>query len=129
MLRRMGFSGPAPVRDQILTVATLNGSAQILGRSHPKARVWLLEDRSLVVCLPDRTAPGRVRRESLGEVAQAVWNERTKILLATLSGGGTVTVNARGCGCGMGAVGSAGPTESKHFDVVRVRQPDWYVLA
>ena len=133
-----GFTGTAPPREQIPTVATVNGSVRLtLGEQHqrvlPKARLWLLEDAALVLCVPDKTAPGRVRRERYEWAAAAHWHERSKILTVTLcdlDGGavGTVELNAKGCGCGMGAAGNAGPTESRHFDVVRVRQPEWYTV-
>lgn len=139
MLSPMGFTGQAPPRVVIAAVATLNGSAQVSlggnGRQHPKARVWLLEDASVVLCIPDKTAPGRVRREHLGLAASAHWRERSKLLTVTVRDAedpaielGTLVVNAKGCGCGMGAAGNAGPTEDKRFDVVRVRQPEWYVV-
>jgi hypothetical protein len=124
----MGFTGTRPPRVQVLTVATVNGSVTALGRQHPKARVWLLEDRTVVLCIPDKTAPGRVRRETYAAaVSHARWQNRSKLLTVTLLGeaGGTIVVNAKGCGCGMGAAGNAGPT-AEAYDVVRVRQPEWY---
>jgi hypothetical protein len=124
----MGFTGTAPPRQQVLTVATVNGSVRALGETYPKARVWLLEDRTVVLCVPDRTAPGRVRRESYnGAVESAHWAARSKQLTITLGGGETVAVNAKGCGCGMGAAGNAGPTAGA-YDVVKVRQPEWYTV-
>jgi len=129
----MGFTGEAPPREQVLTVATVNGRVQALGESFPKARVWLLEDRSLVLCVPDREAPGRVRRVAYGPVVSASWAAKQKALSVTVelgedTGVGVITVDARGCGCGMGAAGNAGPTAGK-FDVVRVRTPDWYTVS
>jgi hypothetical protein len=128
----MGFTGEAPPREQVLTVATVNGRVSALGEQFPKARVWLLEDRSVVLCVPDRAAPGRVRRVAYGPVVSAAWDKRAKALSVTVAlgedmGEGTITVDARGCGCGMGAAGNAGPTAGK-FDVVRVRTPEWYTV-
>ena len=111
-----------------MAVATVNGSIGGDLGTHPKARVWLLEDRTLVLCVPDKTAPGRVRRQRYdGAVRAARWQNRSKLLTVELTGDSspTVTVNAKGCGCGMGAAGNAGP-EPGAYDVVRVRQPEWY---
>ena len=121
-----GFAGDAPPRTQVMAVATVNGSAVALGRQHPRTRLWVLEDRTAVLCISDSRAPGGVRRE-VYPVLASVWQERSKLLTVDLDGDGTVTLNAKGCGCGMGAAGNAGPSEGP-YDVVRVRAPDWHTV-
>lgn len=120
----MGFIDAAP-REQVHTVATLAGRATLGSTSWPKARVYLLEDRQAVLIVPDPDNRGKVVRIPF-DVTTSTWDAREKSLVM-LTQDGELAVDGKGCGCGMGAVGSAGPVEGRH-DLIRVRAPEWHVV-
>ena len=90
------------------------------GARHPKARLWVLADRTAVVCLPDGNG---VRRVTV-EVESSVFNRAAETLVV-LAAEGEFSLDMRGCGCGMGAVGNAGPIDGS-YRVERVRAPEWH---
>lgn len=119
----MGFLSPAPPRTLCNVVETSIGKVFWPGGSNSKARVWLMEDRSTVICV---AGPDGVNRIIFEGIVGVTYNRAAKETVVTLGEEQTVVIDARGCGCGMGAVGSAGPIEGP-YDVQRVRA-DWYVV-
>lgn len=126
----MGFLAPAPVRPTYNVVGTVAGRSTLNGAVHPRSRLWVLEDRTAVLCLP-----GEARRDVerlTFDVISSSWDASTKLLsvLGTPSGDPeaepvTITADGNGCGCGLGAVGNAGPVAGK-YEVQRVRNPPWH---
>lgn len=129
----MGFLAPAEQAAEVLTVATAMGKAalrpgpdaQATG-SWPKARVFVLEDRTVVLVTPG-PGPRTVERQTyLAEASD--WNRTTSQLSVVLSDGAVLTVDAKGCGCNMGVVGSAGPT-AEAYRLTKVRAPEWHTVS
>lgn len=90
---------------------------------HPKARVFILEDRTAVLVTPG-DAPGTVAREVFA-VDTSMWVPHAKRLTASFVGGGGIDLDGSGCGCGMGAVGNAGPSDGG-YRLTPVRAPEWH---
>jgi hypothetical protein len=131
----------------ISVVATAPGSATLMGQNFPKARVWILEDRSAIVC---SVGPGGIERRKVF-VRHGSFNRQTNRLVAEVSQLPIVEesvtadiasadaepsppsteqplmliVDASGCNCGMGAVANAGPFDSP-YNIIRVRDPEWF---
>lgn len=120
----MGFLAPAPPRTPVTIVETGAGKVFWPGGQSAKSRIWIMADRSVVICV---AAPGGgINRIVFEDIESAVLNRPTHTTLITLEDQRTVTLDARGCGCGMGAVGSAGPIEGP-YEVQRQRA-DWYTI-
>jgi hypothetical protein len=88
-----------------------------------KARVWLLADRSVVVC----TVDGGVVTRTSHDVLASQWDRRAKLLTVQLDGGGVLVLDAKGCGCNMGKVANAAPIDGR-YHLVRIRTPEWHVI-
>lgn len=121
----MGFL-QAPDRVEIGVVATSMGIVTHGGTTYQKGRVWILDDHRLILCVPGPNRTG-VTRIELGVVAISNWKSRSKQLSVTFENGSTLGVNAKGCGCGAGAVGNAGPVAEPHH-ISRVRAPEWHTI-
>lgn len=126
----MGFlTAPDDVRTEFLVVVTARGKLQAQGGAldgaHAKARVFVLEDRTAVVILPD-TGPRKLRWYTFA-VDSSTYNAATRKLTVTLADpdAGVLTVDGQNCGCGMGAVGNAGPADAP-YKLTPVRSPEWH---
>jgi hypothetical protein len=150
----MGFLLREPLTE-VRAVAAMNGRVNLYGQSFDKARVWLLEDRTAVICSAgvdgierrkvfvrqarhltrDKMLVADVVREmrhttlaafaaSLPPGAIAIDDSGAPVVELPPGDAGRLLVDTRGCGCGYGAVGTAGPIEGP-FEMVRVREPDW----
>lgn len=113
---------------EVRVVHTVAGKLWLRGEHHPKARVWLLEDREAVLAIPARQSGGSPVERIVERLTGSEWSGGRKLLTATLEDGGELRLDGRGCGCNMGAVGSAGPVEGQ-YHIVRVRTPDWHVVS
>ena len=122
----MGFL-EAPERPQVSVVATSLGSARHRGTTYQKARAWVLEDRMVILCVPDGNRGAGVNRILLGTATRSEWKARSKQLLVYFEDESVLDVNAKGCGCGAGAVGNAGPIAEPH-NIARVRPPEWHLV-
>lgn len=105
------------------TVYTSAGALRVGEQMWPKARLWVLEDRTIVAIVPGDSI-SEVERITIGEAVSGVLARGEATF--TLSGSDeTVQFRERTCGsCGMGAVGSAGPVEGK-WRMERIRLPEW----
>jgi hypothetical protein len=150
----MGFLLREPLTE-IHAVAAMNGRVNLYGQTFDKARVWLLEDRTAVVCSAGvdgierrkvfvRHARHLVRDKML--VADVVREMRHTTLDAYVASlpPGVVAIDDSGTapvelppgdagrllvdtrGCGCG-FGAVGNTGPIEgpFEMVRVREPDW----
>lgn len=108
----------------VLTVYTAPGKVSVGSVVHPKARLWVLEDRQVVVCVPEH--PRGVQRLQLGAAVELRKTSPRQHTLA-MEDGSTVTIEEASCACGMGRAGSAGPVDGK-WKMDRVRAPEWYIL-
>lgn len=102
-------------------MVTVRGRGQLGAETLPKCRVFVMEDHSVVLITP---GDGGLVRQSF-EAVGAGFERATQTLTVHLSSGQTLTVFGKGCGCGMGAVGNAGPTEDP-YRLSKVRAPEWY---
>ena len=131
----MGFLVAAEPRPVFNVVATVAGKGTVRGRTVPRARLYVLEDRTAVLCLPAESGKG-VDRETL-LVDTSSWSPSTKMLTVTGYTEESLAeeqplpvvfmVDGRGCGCGLGAVGNAGPVVGK-YQIERVRAPEWHTV-
>jgi hypothetical protein len=125
----MGFM-TAVQRPQVYVVHTSRGRAVLDGFSYPKASVWVLEDGTVILCVPEGLEPNtkgvsRIQRQVADYAGASTWSPRAKMLTLELDSGETLTMDSRGCGCGLGAVGNAGPVLGP-YEIVRVRNPTWF---
>lgn len=120
----MGFFAPPEPRTLTMVVETGIGSVFWPGGQNSKARLWLMEGNVAIICVnaPD----GGVNRISFEGVVSAVYVRSQQETTVLLGDGSQIVLDARGCGCSMGAVGSAGPVEGP-YEIVRVRA-DWYTV-
>lgn len=124
--RRMGFlDGGDDDRAEWLVVASARGRVTLGSTVHAKGRVFVMEDRSVVLVLPGEGGRGVRRVEYVALTSE--WHPASKALRVTLSDGHTLSVDASGCGCGMGAVGNAGPSEER-YRLTKVRAPEWHSI-
>lgn len=108
----------------VLTVYTAPGKVTAGAMHYPKARLWVLEDRQVVVCAPEQ--PRGVLRVQLGLLTELRRSGPRQHTL-TMEDSSTVVIEEASCACGMGRAGSAGPVDGK-WKMDRVRAPEWYVL-
>lgn len=127
----MGFLAPAEPVAEVLTVATALGRATLLEGADgpaigqwPKARVFVLADRTAVLVTPSAENARAVDRQTF-DVEASDWSRSAKVLTVVTSDGQILSVSAKGCGCGMGIVGNAGPT-AEAYRLVKVRAPEWH---
>ena len=99
------------------TVLAYNGEL----RSWPKSRLWVLADGVAVLRIPEGVYGG-VGRLELGQVSRLT--VRGKNAEARLLDGGNLRLAGDGCGCGMGAVASAGPIDENH-KLTRINPEGW----
>ncbi len=125
-LRGMGFSKTAvDTRVEVPVVVSARGKLTLLGVHHAKARVFVLENKTAVVVLPNPNDRKQLLRTSY-EVLGSEWQPAVKLMIVHLDVG-VLMLDANGCGCGMGAVGNAGPT-AEPYRLVNVRAPDWHTV-
>lgn len=127
----MGFLAPAPDVPEVLTVATLVGPAQLGGQRFPRARTFVLEDRTVVIVHQGPTGKGAIERLVL-PVEASDFNSKTKQLSVIIGGedpgmAGTALTVTNHCGCGWGAVTNAGPTDGP-YRLTKVRVPEWHTV-
>ncbi len=129
----MGFTKQPAGVAQFNVVGTTAGSAEVLdpdGRvraRHPKARMFVLADRTAVLVTPTVGGPARsVDRETF-TVLESSWQRSAAQLTAVTADGAVLVAKSNGCGCGLGAVGNAGPTGSS-YRLHRVRAPEWHTV-
>lgn len=127
----MGWSKPATDRETVEVVAI--GTGKVTGPwSGPKARLWLLGNRTMVLVRPHPSDPKEVVRTVL-EVETASNDRRAKRLSVTTFDQGaegptsTWSVSTAGCGCGLGVISSVGPIDGPYRSV-RIRPPEWYTV-
>jgi len=121
----MGFVNASPDdRVEYLIVASARGKLRIGSVQHAKARLFVLEDRTAVVVLPD---PGGGLVWSTYAVDTSSYDPPSETLTVRLADGGELALDARGCGCGMGAVGNAGPVDGP-YRLTAVRAPEWHTV-
>jgi len=117
-------------RQEFLVVATARGKLHIdngeTGENYAKARVFVLEDRTAVVIVPD-DSPRKLHWETF-VVDSSSYNPATRQLVVALANGSVLTVDGQNCGCGMGAVGNAGPIDGP-YKLTPVRNPEWHTAA
>lgn len=107
----------------VLTVYTAPGKLKVNGENFSKSRIWVLENRDVYAVT--RAGNGAdVARMMLGKAASMAKTTRRQLDI-TLEDGSIVQLLESSCGCGMGAVASAGPIEGP-WRMRRVRIPDWF---
>lgn len=128
----MGFLAPAQQAPEVLVVATAMGKANIRPDAESpatgawaKARLFVLEDRTAVLVTPG-PGPREVTRTSY-LVAGSDWASASQTLTVVTDDGSIITMDARGCGCNMGMVGSAGPVDGA-YRLSKVRAPEWHTV-
>lgn len=82
-------------------------------------------DGTFVLCTPSQHTDRDVDRRTYDNILSSTWSEQRKALIINLTDGNTVSMDANGCGCGMGAVGNAGPIEGG-YAFNRVDAPPWH---
>lgn len=87
-----------------------------------KSRLWVLEDRTVVVVVAGST--GVPIWETIGNAEKLCRDLRNRTISGTLDSGEFFFREAS-CACGMGSLGSAGPTPHR-WEMFRVRRPDWF---
>lgn len=110
---------------EVRVVHTVVGKLWVGDEHHPKARVWVLEDRTAVLVLP---AAGRGVERRTEALTASSWDGGRKLLTAVTEDGQDLRLDGRGCGCNMGAVGNAGPVDGR-YNIVRVRTPEWHEVS
>lgn len=122
----MGFLGAAQdTRQEFLVVVSARGKLDLDGEHYGKARVFVLEDRTVTVVTPVKPRGLEWRTYT---VESSTWNPPSKLLTVTFAGdNGGLALDAGGCGCGMGAVGNAGPIDGP-YKLVKVRSPEWHTV-
>jgi len=108
-----------------LTVYTAPGKVTTPDSFHLKARIWVLEDRQVILCVPGH--PRGVERLHLGTVS-VLRRSAPKALTLEMEDGSSIQVVEANCACGMGAAGSAGPVDGR-WKIERVRAPEWYITS
>lgn len=108
----------------VLTVYTAPGKLTHGSMTYPKARLWVLEDRQVIACVPEQ--PRGVLRIQMGLVSELRKTAPRQHTL-TMEDGSTSVLHEASCACGMGRAGSAGPVDGK-WKMDRVRRPEWYIL-
>ena len=93
------------------------------GRSWNPARVWVLDDRRVIVRHRDPDKRGRVALTDLGPAS--LLQVRNSRLQARFGAGAVASVVGAECNCGMGAVGIAGPTDERHKLARVAPDPTW----
>lgn len=135
----MGFLKPNPPRTKVETIKSTHGNTFVtwptdmaaqgsenlptlpIGHSHPRSRLWVLADKTAVICLPGdpATHKGGVIRHTY-DVVSAGWNTRTKTLSVLVehpqAEGVTfaITTSGVGCACTQGPAGNAGPIDDPY---------------
>lgn len=108
------------------TVLTSPGQLKIGSEQWRKARLWVLEDHTVIAVVPGE-GEGGVWRRNLGTAERIVRVARREVRVELVEDPGLeIALTEADCGCGMGYVASAGPVTGK-WKIVRVRRPDWYV--
>lgn len=108
------------------TVFTAPGKLKIGTDQYRKARLWVLEDRTVIAVVPG-TEDGGVWRRNLGLAERIVRTSRRELRVELAEDPDlAVEITESDCGCGMGYVASAGPVLGK-WKIVRVRRPDWFI--
>jgi hypothetical protein len=126
----VGFLAPAEATPEYRVVGTAMGTARKLSaegavlEQWSKARMFVLESLEVVLVVP--AGPGAVDRV-VGTTVASEWNRQSRQLTAVLESGEILTVNGQGCGCNMGAVGNAGPSDGQ-YRLVKVRRPEWHTV-
>lgn len=128
----MGFMASADQAPEILTVATAMGKASYAAgpdapatQSWQKARLFVLEDRTAVLIIPDE---GRAVERLPYTVVASDWAATARRLTVVVDDGGILSLDGRGCGCNMGAVGGAGPVAGP-YRLSKVRAPEWHTVS
>lgn len=107
----------------VRTVYTAPGALRVHGGdSYAKARIWVLANRDVYIV--SGAGGGEVVRTLVGQVASMTKTAKRQLDI-TLEDGSTVQLTEASCGCGMGAVSSAGPVEGP-WRIERVRTPEWF---
>lgn len=120
----MGYLTKSLDRQEIQSVFTAAG--RVLSSPfgvHAQARIWILADRSVVVCLPE----GRrgINRVVYNYVVSSQNNKPLEQVIVDVGETLPIIFSYSGCGCGMGAVGNAGPIAGQ-YQKVNVRAPEWH---
>lgn len=110
----------------VLTAYTAPGKISVGGTLYQKARLWVLEDRQVIIVRNHPSGRG-VERIALGATTLMTRTGRRSVI-AELESGETLSIEEASCACGMGAAGSAGPVEGR-WKIERVRRPEWFVEA
>lgn len=122
----MGYLVAEP-RTQVHVIAYAVGKGNFLGESHAKAGLWILADKTGVFVTNDPTLPGGVKRQTF-TIDRVEYHSAQQTYVAYTPAEEQVTLDARGCGCGMGAIQGAGPVEGQ-YEVIMERIPeDWYTV-
>lgn len=107
----------------INTIYTGPGHLQLGEEKFRKSRLWILEDRTVVACVP---APDdSVDRRNLGSAESVEFRGRRNLTVTIPDYGGPISFQEADCACGMGEVGTAAPIQTARWRIVRVRRPDW----
>lgn len=95
--------------------------------SYFKSRGWLLLNGTFILCVPatDPVEHYQTNRIVFDNILSSTWNEGSKKLVINLTDGQTVSMDASGCGCGMGYIANAGPTDQP-YTFTRVPSPMWH---
>lgn len=112
----------APAKPEFRVVLTAAGRAITPdGGALSKAKIFLLEDKRLVVVHPDES--GRRATRSEFELESASFSNKNARF--TTTDGRTVQFLKANCNCGMGVVAHAGITDDGREILTKVRPPDW----
>lgn len=125
----MGFiDSDADDRVEYLVVAQARGKLKVTGdgevRNYPKARLFVLEDRTAVAVIPGSDG---LTWENY-PVGSSRLDSRSKLLTVTTTSGSELVLDGEGCGCNMGEVGNAGPADGP-YRMTGVRDPEWHTVA
>lgn len=104
------------------------GFGSFNGRNYDKTRLWILGDRTAVVCTA-ATDGKTILRETMQIDTGARDTKNERIVVNVVVPGSETTVpfvlDTKGCGCGFGIVSSATPTGESHY-LTSIRHPDWW---
>jgi hypothetical protein len=130
----VGFMTKSEPPLEVLTVATAMGKAQLLRPDDDgtmrqveywgKARLFVLEDRTAVLIVG---APGGGIERIVADILESAWVTGSRQLSVVVVDGDVLVLDGQGCGCGMGAIGNAGPVDGA-YRLSRVRAPEWHTV-
>lgn len=109
----------APPRKEVRVIAAMVGTGTMDKQSPFKARMWLLEDKELVVATATPTF--QIQRVSFQVESATIGKSNATF---NLENGSTISIRIKSCNCGMGILSSAKVINERHR-ITRVLPPEW----